>query len=115
MRKIGVKLGEKFHSKTDLIVRQQLLAPGRYHKTVVVWLAEVASLRRLLRMFTETAMFCFQACSHLSFRILTDINQHLLHLQPIIKLLQDFETEHQSLKFEKVKLGLCRDGRSNML
>ena len=74
MRKIGVKLGEKFHSKTDLIVRQQLLAPGRYHKTVVVWLAEVASLRRLLRMFTETAMFCFQACSHLSFRILTDIN-----------------------------------------
>ena len=97
MRKIGVKLGEKFHSKTDLIVRQQLLAPGRYHKTVVVWLAEVASLRRLLRMFTETAMFCFQACSHLSYLtvLLALLQQYLLfHPNQIIYLIQYYYIEN---------------------
>ena len=60
LKKIGVRMGEKFYSKSEVIHRNRLLPPSQYHKTVVVWFSEINSLQRLLRLFTETAMFCFQ-------------------------------------------------------
>ena len=60
LQKIGVKMDEKFYSKTDLIERHHLLPPSHFDKTVVVWFKEKENLKRLLRIFAETAMFCFQ-------------------------------------------------------
>ena len=37
--------------------RPTLLASGSYHRTVVIWVEQV---KEVLRMFSETAMFCQQ-------------------------------------------------------
>ena len=60
MRRIGVNMKERFYTKSEVIERHHLLPSGRFHKTVIVWLSNTDNLHKLLKMFTETAMFCFQ-------------------------------------------------------
>ena len=60
LRQIGVRTGEEFVEKHEIIKRERLLAPGRYHKMIIVWLSDLHNIQRLLRMFAETATFCYQ-------------------------------------------------------
>ena len=60
LRQIGVRTGEEFVEKDQVIKRRRLLPPTRYHKTIVIWLSEVEQIRRLLRMFAETITLCYQ-------------------------------------------------------
>ena len=60
LRQIGVKMGEKFYTKKDLIERHHLLPQSHFDKTILVWFKEKDNLKKLLRIFAETAMFCYQ-------------------------------------------------------
>ena len=59
LEKIGVLAGSELIPKPVVYRRPTLLETGAYRRTVVIWV-DPSQLTNILRMFTETAMFCHQ-------------------------------------------------------
>ena len=57
LEQIGNLAGSELIPKPSVYVRPTLLVTGAYHRTVVIWVEQV---KEVLRMFSETAMFCHQ-------------------------------------------------------
>ena len=54
---MGLKAESILIPKEIVYRRRTLLSMGAYHRTVVIWVRDVS---KVLRMFSETAMFCHQ-------------------------------------------------------
>ena len=57
LQKIGMKAESFMIPEDKVFLRKSLLSSGKKRKTIVVWVKDVT---KVLRMFSETAMFCHQ-------------------------------------------------------
>ena len=57
LQQIGVLAESELIPKSVVYTRPTLLETGSYHRTVVIWVNQV---KEVLRMFSETPMFCQQ-------------------------------------------------------